>query len=140
MMPLLALMLHKGMLLCMRRRKLSSCVCALSFIAATHTCIFFQHAPAHSGDPWNELADVVVDYLCKPGLQVLPPVPVQRFLENMEQFSWMWILFFSSEQGSSLPEVIAGHLVVPPPCNLLADYSGAVLFKAGYCPSCSCDY
>ena len=63
-----------------------SCARALSFIAATQTCICFQRAPAHSGDPWNELADVAGDYFCKPGLQVLPPVPVQRFMENIEQF------------------------------------------------------
>ena len=56
---------------------LSFVVRALSFIAATQTCFCFQHAPAHSGYPWNALADVVVDYFCKPGFQVLPPVPVQ---------------------------------------------------------------
>ena len=43
----------------------------------------------------------------------------QRFLENIEQFSWMWMLFLSSEQGSALPEVIDGRLVVPPLCNML---------------------
>ena len=117
MMPLLALMLHKGKLLGTRRRICSLflfVVRALSFIAATQTCICFQRAPALSGDPWYELADVAVDWSAKPGFQVLPLVPVQRFLENIEQFSWMWMLFLSSEQGSSLPEVIDGCLVVPP--------------------------
>ena len=37
---------------------------ALSVIAATQTCIGFEQAPAYSGDPWNELADVAVDYFC----------------------------------------------------------------------------
>ena len=55
---------------------------ALSFIAATQTCFCFQHAPALSGYPWNALADVAVDYFCKPGFQVLPPVPVQTCLET----------------------------------------------------------
>ena len=105
MMPLMALMLHKCVLLGMRRRTCPLLVLrALSFIAATQSCTCFQHAPAHSGDPWNELADVAVDYFCKPGVQVVPPAPAQRLSENT------------------------------------ADYSGAVLFKAGSCPSCSCDY
>ena len=101
MMPLLALMLHKGHAAWHAEAKLPSCARALSFIAATQTCICFRHAPAYSGDPWNELADVAGDYFCKPGLQVLPPVPVQRFMENIEQFFWMWMMVFSSEQGSS---------------------------------------
>ena len=61
----------------------------------------------------------------KPGFQVLSPAPVQRFSANIEQFSWRWMLLLSSEQGSSLPEVSDGCLVVPPPCNLLGQTSPA---------------
>ena len=86
--------------------KFPSFVRAVSSIAATQTCICSQHAPVHSGNPWHELADVAAGYFCKPGFQVLPPLPVQRFLENNEQFSWMWMLLLSSEQDSSLSEII----------------------------------
>ena len=120
--------------------RLSSLLRALSCIAATQTCMCVQHGPAHSGDPWNELADVAVDYFRKPGFQVFPPVPVQRFLGNIEQFSWTWMLFLSSEQGSSLPQSSVVALWFPLLQCFKADYSGAVLFKAGSCPSCSCDY
>ena len=39
------------------------------------------------------------------------------------------MLFLSSEQGSSLPEVIDGCLVVPPPCKLLEQTTPALSYS-----------
>ena len=98
---------------------LSFVVRALSFIAATQTCFCFQHAPAHSGYPWNALADVVVDYFCKTRLPGAPSGASSDMLGNILNSSWVWMLFLSSEQGFSLPAVIDGCLAVAPPCNVL---------------------
>ena len=81
-------------------------MCARPLLHRGHANLYVRPACACSlGDPWNELAEVAGDDFCKPGY--------------IEQFSWMRMMFLSSEQGSSLPEVIVGCLVVPPLCNLL---------------------
>ena len=94
--------------------------CAWPFLHRGHANLFLLPACACSfGLSLECIGGCGGRLLLQTRLPGAPSGASSDMLGNILNSSWAWMLFLSSEQGFSLPEVIDGCLAAAPPCNVL---------------------